>query len=466
MMRTTFFFQPIFLLLILLFSSCISSFKLHKSHECSKMERKHVVFDSSSDEDLMNPKGKNHLGLDDYSTRPTTFNMKFESLSINIFPGFGLQHHPKVSTTFQTAKNIWETLLEPTKNSDPVNIIIDVQRLEDGVLGSTQNSRVIANCIEPSGVFPQPMESKTGITFPDCSKMKFELPENITWDGKFTYEKAHLKALGYNNLDYLFGKEDGQIVFSLLYLDRYDLDVFDGVDANKIDFLSVAIHEIGHLLGFSSSLDEVDFGEENVFRPSILDVFRFSSSSSNDLLNFEEEKRYSKPDKTHQRFFTPPLTKFVEFSTGLLHGDGNQASHWKDDEIIGNVTYGVMDPTLSRGVHIPLSTNDVWAFRSLGYGVNESVRIEVLNHEVKLVGNYPKLFISAEFVFSSNFFIHYFRDESEVSDYSCRFDEVTFRWICPYPRSNLCQFRVTNSIGKISRKISVASDTCHEGSRK
>jgi hypothetical protein len=44
-----------------------------------------------------------------------------------------------------------------------------------------------------------------------------------------------------------------------------------------------------------------------------------------------------------------PATNLALFSTGLYQGDGNQASHWKDDVLTGSFI-GIMDPTAGLGV--------------------------------------------------------------------------------------------------------------------
>jgi hypothetical protein len=56
-------------------------------------------------------------------------------------------------------------------------------------------------------------------------------------------------------------------------------------------------------------------------------------------------------------------------SSGRFNGDGNQASHWRADEISGN-TIGLMDPTLGGGQQGKLTNSDVRAFGLIGWDVN------------------------------------------------------------------------------------------------
>jgi MYXO-CTERM domain-containing protein len=64
-------------------------------------------------------------------------------------------------------------------------------------------------------------------------------------------------------------------------------------------------------------------------------------------------------------------------STGVGGGDGNQASHWKDDFIFTDDTIyfgpliGLMDPTLPYGVTEEISDADLRAMELIGYDTPE-----------------------------------------------------------------------------------------------
>ena len=62
------------------------------------------------------------------------------------------------------------------------------------------------------------------------------------------------------------------------------------------------------------------------------------------------------------------LSAQAAFSTGAFTGDGNQASHWKADDITG-ISLGIMDPTLAFGQISPISNFDLRALDVIGYEV-------------------------------------------------------------------------------------------------
>jgi hypothetical protein len=54
----------------------------------------------------------------------------------------------------------------------------------------------------------------------------------------------------------------------------------------------------------------------------------------------------------------------VLMATGDYTGDGNQASHWKD-----NLSLGIMDPTAAAGETTTISQNDLIAMDLIGWQV-------------------------------------------------------------------------------------------------
>lgn len=170
---------------------------------------------------------------------------------------------------------------------------------------------------------------------------------------------ANAKALGL--LSSHTDRPDATIAFNSAY--DFDFDRSDGIGFKKTDFVGVAIHEIGHALGFTSGVDYLDafpgFYDHDYPFVSPLDLFRYSVTSSQlgviDWTSGMTDKYFSLDNG---------LTKIASFSTGVEFGDGRQASHWKDA-----LGLGALDPTLSAGELLKYTNLDQMAFDAIGWNL-------------------------------------------------------------------------------------------------
>lgn len=148
----------------------------------------------------------------------------------------------------------------------------------------------------------------------------------------------------------------------------FDFNPGDGVAANAFDFVGAAAHEIGHALGFVSGVDILDINSTAPdFYPDSeftfvtgLDMFRYSAqSASRGVIDWTADER--------DKYFSIDggATQGPLLSTGQVHGDGRQASHWKDDLFIG-----LMDPTAGQGELLAISRNDLLAMDVIGWDVS------------------------------------------------------------------------------------------------
>lgn len=143
----------------------------------------------------------------------------------------------------------------------------------------------------------------------------------------------------------------------------FDFNRADGIASGRFDFESTAIHEIGHVLGFSSTVGwhEVDTSVPVLL--TLLDLFRVRPASNVDLASAQRLQWSGGEHSLQQIGWQVPLSTGRSDGTG---GDERQASHWKDDDL-GDRYWGVMDPTLSLGMSLQLTANDLAAFDRLGY---------------------------------------------------------------------------------------------------
>ncbi len=160
---------------------------------------------------------------------------------------------------------------------------------------------------------------------------------------------------------------DGYVVINSSYDWNYDFTREADIPEGELDFLTMALHELGHSLGFVSGLDglmetfEMHSGEIRTEGFTALDLLRYSDTS----VTIEN------PDGTVSdlsfggaAYFSLDggVTELAEFE----EGDEYQASHWQRFQN----AIGVMDPTLGYQERTNISQLDLQAFDVLGWDVD------------------------------------------------------------------------------------------------
>lgn len=137
--------------------------------------------------------------------------------------------------------------------------------------------------------------------------------------------------------------------------------------------MGVALHEIGHVLGFVSTVDYVDcvFGGYcsglsglSGLSATPLDLFRLEPDAGDQDFTLAPRVLTTGADIAGQALYMGEGLEYA-MSTGVYSGDGQQASHWKDDQGIG-----LLDPTLAPGEHGYLTGADWRAFDLIGWDVS------------------------------------------------------------------------------------------------
>lgn len=160
-------------------------------------------------------------------------------------------------------------------------------------------------------------------------------------------------------------RPDGVITFNSAFSFDYDRFDSDGVAAGMMDFQTVAAHELGHILGFLSDVDEFDAGY-SMTNLTTLDLFRFAADGSPSTpAEFESAVREMRPGV--EAVLSDTVNTYA-FSTGTFQGDGGQASHWKDDGVTG-LLIGMMDPNLGFGTYRTVTSADLRALELIGYTI-------------------------------------------------------------------------------------------------
>lgn len=296
------------------------------------------------------------------------------AFEIHLDPGMNLRDNLDALESFQRAALEWQAAItSPIR----VNINVDVAPLGPNTIANTGFGSADLN-LDYTTV-RNAMAARAGRPggavlgyLPTTATVSANVPAGGTFvKTTIGVTRANQKALGLVPGARTDTASDGDVTFNSLFASNFDYDRRDGVTPGKLDFQTAAAHEIGHVLGFISDADSFDAVPTISDNATTLDLFRFALDKR--PTTFDEFRAFPRELRPGVEAVTSDLVTEYRMSTGANRGDGNQASHWKDDFIFNPPTIefgpliGLMDPTLGTGTFEPVMASDLRAMELIGY---------------------------------------------------------------------------------------------------
>ena len=312
----------------------------------------------------------NHMGERAMAATTTSENAG-TNLTIILRATANLDNNPAAKAAFLRAAAAWEAVV-----TSPITVYLDADYGPDnfgspwssGVLGATSSpSQNFSYSTVRSQLIAGANSSAKSTTYNLLPTISLPVETSTGNTNATSVSVSHSVARAIGLLPATAQPTDTAARIGFNSATNFDFDRNNGISSVLIDFEAVAIHEIGHALGFTSR------SGASTSTPAMWDLYRFRSGVTN--ATFTSAARVMKiggPVANSQVYFTPNASE-LGLSDGGPSGstddnaDGNQSSHWRQQSKNGGVLIGIMDPRIPSGTRRDIMPNDLVAMGIFGY---------------------------------------------------------------------------------------------------
>src|SRR5215207_829905 len=299
-----------------------------------------------------------------------SFSAEADRLTIILRATAALEANTAAKAAFVRAAAAWENVI-----TSPVTIYLDVdygpknfgQDWPSGVLGSTSspslstvNYTVVRNNLIAGANTPAKLAVYNAL--PSSS-----VPTDSGSASSVSVSASIARAIGLLNATAQSTDTAARIGFNSEIV-TYDFDPSNGIIGT--DFEAVAVHEIGHALGFTSR------SGQGGSTPAMWDLYRFRSGTTSSTFTTAQRIMTIGGTTSNSQYYFVPGEGELGLSDGGPDGsttnnaDGNQSSHWRQASKNNFVFIGIMDPRIPSNTRRQITANDIKALNIFGYNSN------------------------------------------------------------------------------------------------